>query len=72
MWQGWFVSIMLYGHIGGLLFYLRVLIFVCKALMKGSHNLSTNVNVTNNVGGPSCWIIVNFFFSVNFQNNKVN
>jgi hypothetical protein len=68
MWQGWFVLIMLYEHIGGLLFYLRDLIFVCKILMKGSRNLSTNVNVTKNLGRPSCWIIVKKNF-VNFQNN---
>ncbi len=36
---------------------------VSKILMKGSHNLSTNVKVTKIVGRPSCLIIANNFFS---------
>jgi hypothetical protein len=35
---------------------------VCKVLMKGSHNLSIDVNVTNIVEGPSCFIIINKLF----------
>ncbi len=27
---------------------------VYKALMKGSHNLSVDIKVTKNVGGPNC------------------
>jgi hypothetical protein len=62
---------MLYEHIGGLLFYMRDLIFVCKVLMKGSHNLSTNVNVKKNVR-RQLFNHCKYFFPVNFQNNQVN
>jgi hypothetical protein len=64
MWQGYFVSILLYENIVSFLFYLfdkfnLEACNVCKALMKGSHNLSTNVKMTKNVGRPSCLIITN-------------
>jgi hypothetical protein len=35
---------------------------VCKALIKGCHNLSIDVKVAKNVGGPNCQIIANKFF----------
>jgi hypothetical protein len=49
---------MLYEQIGGILFYLEDFNLeacnVCKALMRGSHNLLAYVKVTKNVEGPSC------------------
>ncbi len=37
---------------------------VYKALMKGSHNLSVDIKVTKNVGGPNYLIITNIYFLI--------
>ncbi len=35
---------------------------VCRAFMRGSHNLFVNVKVTKIVGGPICFIVANNVF----------
>jgi hypothetical protein len=44
---------------------------VCKVLMRGSHNLSSDVKMTKNIRRPNCRIIANNVF-ITFQNNQVN
>jgi hypothetical protein len=64
MWQGQFVSIMLYEQIGGFLFYLGDLILnhvMCKTWMRWSHNLSRNVKVIKSFGRPNSQIITKMF-----------
>jgi hypothetical protein len=60
MWTDW-RSFILFG------WFKKKTCNVCKDLMREYHNLLAYLNPTKNVGGLSCWIIVNKFFCKPFK-----